>query len=839
MSAKVDQKSSVEPQIIKMSPTSTSPAASTIGPKVSMFAKKSGFVIPKNKLSGSLVPVFRGGKKEGGSEAANEEGTNQVQRKTKWGTDLTQDAAVRRGRALAYQTRVDQITRQLKSGYLNVGDKTGSPSNAEHVDDTSPNTQVDSKKSELLEIEKGEIIGEILKLNPSYKVPPDYKPLLKEAIVPLPVKEYPGYNFIGLIFGPAGDTQKRFEKETGAKVQVYGMKANSGDKVEISSPDSNDIRDTYEELYVQISADTFEKVDAAVALIELLVTSISGNLGADSTSTSVSGENVNLLSQEQGSAAPYTVLTSVNLGVPQLTPTSSQGQFQYQGPWPPRGMPSMNLSAPVLNNPAVAQLPASNTPPLFGTQPGAASGYNSVLQNPSFVPTSSKPPIHLFGHTGHPRNFPLLTPNPSAAQPTISSPLPIIRPLTPMFPQPTSSVSLRPLPDRPVAPAGSSAGWSGAPASLGPRNMAQLAPAVFPPQGSHPLGMLPGATSTSSHPPNFPTGPSGPQLTNTPSSRPASMAFAPNPPPLGPPAVSVPLHPTPVHAPVPNQSSAHAAEVAPFPNPSISHAMGATPIPVPSTAPPPSVQVVANIGPMNPQTMTVSRPQRPSSGDFTFQPHQPHNPASQMVPRPGTQQSTTIAPSPGPMTQMPAPQAPSFQFAGPNLTPQPVMQSFPRQQGGNQIGRPQAQISSVPFAGQPKAMTGPPRPPVFPDAGHVAAATPVPQMGVRNFIPAPRMPNMVGPFAPMPGNSVQLQQNYPALPPRPGNYMPPNLQFANSFPRSTRPASTHSRGQQNYDPFSPTSVSVAPQQKRGSLPKERKQENDPEYEDLMASVGVK
>lgn len=28
----------------------------------------------------------------------------------------------------------------------------------------------------------------------------------------LQVKEYPGYNFIGLIFGPAGDTQKRFEK---------------------------------------------------------------------------------------------------------------------------------------------------------------------------------------------------------------------------------------------------------------------------------------------------------------------------------------------------------------------------------------------------------------------------------------------------------------------------------------------------------------------------------------------------------------------------------------------------------------------------------------------------
>lgn len=26
------------------------------------------------------------------------------------------------------------------------------------------------------------------------------------------IKEYPGYNFIGLIFGPSSDTQKRLEK---------------------------------------------------------------------------------------------------------------------------------------------------------------------------------------------------------------------------------------------------------------------------------------------------------------------------------------------------------------------------------------------------------------------------------------------------------------------------------------------------------------------------------------------------------------------------------------------------------------------------------------------------
>lgn len=44
---------------------------------------------------------------------------------------------------------------------------------------------------------------------------------------------------------------------------------------EIVSPEEKEIRGAYEELYVLISADTYEKVDAAVALIELLVTPVS------------------------------------------------------------------------------------------------------------------------------------------------------------------------------------------------------------------------------------------------------------------------------------------------------------------------------------------------------------------------------------------------------------------------------------------------------------------------------------------------------------------------------------------------------------------------------------
>lgn len=83
----------------------TTPSTASIsGPKTFTFAKRSGFVIPKNKLSGSLVPAFRAIKKAGG-DPVKEEAPIQVLRKTKWGPDLTLDATVRKGRALAYQVR--------------------------------------------------------------------------------------------------------------------------------------------------------------------------------------------------------------------------------------------------------------------------------------------------------------------------------------------------------------------------------------------------------------------------------------------------------------------------------------------------------------------------------------------------------------------------------------------------------------------------------------------------------------------------------------------------------------------------------------------------------------
>lgn len=57
-----------------------------------------------------------------------------------------------------------------------------------------------------------DLITEMIKANPSFKPPADYKPEKKYRRLRIPLEEYPGYNFIGLIIGPRGNTQKRMER---------------------------------------------------------------------------------------------------------------------------------------------------------------------------------------------------------------------------------------------------------------------------------------------------------------------------------------------------------------------------------------------------------------------------------------------------------------------------------------------------------------------------------------------------------------------------------------------------------------------------------------------------
>jgi splicing factor 1 len=81
---------------------------STTSSKVFMLRAKSGFVIPKNKLSGSLVPASKANAKNGNNSAAKES-SKQSQQKTKFSSRFAPDASVRKRTAFAYQVFLNAI----------------------------------------------------------------------------------------------------------------------------------------------------------------------------------------------------------------------------------------------------------------------------------------------------------------------------------------------------------------------------------------------------------------------------------------------------------------------------------------------------------------------------------------------------------------------------------------------------------------------------------------------------------------------------------------------------------------------------------------------------------
>ncbi|KAL2940757.1 Splicing factor-like protein 1 [Bienertia sinuspersici] len=764
MSAKVDP-TTVQTQLVQTA-AATSPSKSSVGgTRVSMFKGKAGFVIPKNKFSGSLVPVFKGAKKSESSDAAIDESSRQSQRKTKWGPDPTQDTSVRRGRALAYQTRVDQITQQLKSGSIR-SDSESSKSARDVTDSEPPPLNIEFEKLQSLELERREAIGEILKLNPSYKVPFDYQPVVREAIVPIPVKEHPpDYNFLGLVYGSDGGTQKRLEKETGTRIQVCGTKSETKEKVEITASDGNELISSCEEVYVRISSDTYEKVDAAAALIEMLFSSVSVKPAASTVSSSASGDNAQALSGGQETATTHAISTAMANQELQAGSgpvlTSSQGPFQpYPSSWLPAGQ-SNSPSGPVPISSSMAfPFNPSFARPYLGPGPPAPYGFGSSQQSTAApmprlqtstpgMPGTFMSPAYPFGQAVPMRNL---------STTTSSSPL--------IGHQPTSAGSPRvPLPqlaDRTFTPPRTPPGWIMPPAG----SSQPLSSGSFPTIGSS-QGSMASQPNSVSPTPQFRSPQSGPI---------PAMSF---------------VHPQMrSSSPMPAQSVAHAPQgqlLNPSTNSSLRPQHNSLP---PSSTHAPSFTPLKHMGPTAPGSTL------PRSGDFTFQPHRPQGAPSQSHPGPGMH----FAPQrPAPPSLPHAPQGPSFRPALQNTVPQNVRQNFPGPPIGNQVG---------------------------PSRGQYGSPNPNPHMGPRHLGSAALGPNSGGPFPPRGGHSVQYQQSYPAPPlNRPGGNFSANLRPS----PSGRP--------QVYDPFSPTSISAA--QPQGNNTGNANKQDDPDYEDLMASVGVK
>lgn len=129
------------------------------------------------------------------------------------------------------------------------------------------NTRDQRAKDKLL-VERQNLIEMAYVMNPQFKPPPDYTPVTskKTKKIFIPIERFPEYNFIGLIIGPRGNTQKRMERETGCKISIRGKGSVKDGKSKKGQPGED------EPLHVLLTADSeAQLIKAAQKVRDLLV----------------------------------------------------------------------------------------------------------------------------------------------------------------------------------------------------------------------------------------------------------------------------------------------------------------------------------------------------------------------------------------------------------------------------------------------------------------------------------------------------------------------------------------------------------------------------------------
>ena len=156
------------------------------------------------------------------------------------------------------QEQLNDVNRKILNNELDIppeGERSPSPPPRYDQNGQRLNTREVRYKEKLMD-RRSFLIEEMIKADPSYRPPADYRPRKKERKIFIPQKDYPGYNFIGLIIGPRGNTQKRMQKETNTKIAIRGR----GSVKEGAARDPKYDYGEEEELHVLISGDTQQDV---------------------------------------------------------------------------------------------------------------------------------------------------------------------------------------------------------------------------------------------------------------------------------------------------------------------------------------------------------------------------------------------------------------------------------------------------------------------------------------------------------------------------------------------------------------------------------------------------
>jgi len=185
---------------------------------------------------------------------------------------LPSGLTVEQQECLSVRVRIEEITRKANINDVDMDffvEREDSPEPIYDNNGKRINTKDQRAKNKLLE-ERQLLVEAALTMNPNFKPPADYSPTAIKRCkkIYIPIEKFPEYNFIGLIIGPRGNTQKRMEKETGCKIAIRGkgsVKEGKSKKGDQYNPADDD------KLHVLITADSQISLEKAAKMIQDLL----------------------------------------------------------------------------------------------------------------------------------------------------------------------------------------------------------------------------------------------------------------------------------------------------------------------------------------------------------------------------------------------------------------------------------------------------------------------------------------------------------------------------------------------------------------------------------------
>ncbi|KAJ3867396.1 MAG: hypothetical protein NXY57DRAFT_885544 [Lentinula lateritia] len=172
----------------------------------------------------------------------------------------------------AIHLRLEEINRKLRLNNFVPPERERSPSPPPTYDAHGRRTNTrEVRYKKKLEDERIKLVDRAMKNDPNFRPPVEYAQQKRSQRpsdkVYIPVKEFPEINFFGLLVGPRGNSLKKMETESGAKISIRGKGSVKEGK---ARPDQY-ADDAEEDLHCLVLADSEEKVAACVRLINKVI----------------------------------------------------------------------------------------------------------------------------------------------------------------------------------------------------------------------------------------------------------------------------------------------------------------------------------------------------------------------------------------------------------------------------------------------------------------------------------------------------------------------------------------------------------------------------------------